>query len=80
MKKKKSYMNVSNILSEGLFDKLTKYIKTSKLKKNKTLLSKLNKINKDTKDLEASMNARLKQLDPKAKPFKFKTNKLSDFF
>ena len=73
MKNKKSYMNISSILSEGIFDKLTTYIKTSKLKKNKTLLNKLTKLNKDTKDLEARMNARLKQLDPKAKPFKFKT-------
>ena len=79
MSKKKSFMNIKSIISEGIFDNLLKYIKLSTLKKNKPLLSKISKLNKSTKDLEDRLNKELRSLDPKAKPFKFKKHKLKDF-
>ena len=64
MSKKKSYMNRNNLLSEGFFDKLKKFIKDKKvLKKIKNDLkvkNTLNKLNNSQEDLEDYLNKLLK--------------------
>ena len=57
MKKKKSYMNNDNILTEGFFDKLFKIFKVdksdqSKIKKDKRIKSAVKGLNTSVKDLE----------------------------
>ena len=78
MKNKKSYMNVKNIISEGVLDRLISWIGSRKLKTNKSLLSMLKDLNGDYKKLEKMMNDELKDINPKAKPIKFKKLKLTD--
>lgn len=80
MKNKKSYMNIENILSEGFFEKLFNFIIANPaLKKSKTFQSKLKKVNKTIDDLEKSVNAELKTMNPKAKKLKFKQYTQKDF-
>lgn len=84
MSKKKSYMDVDNILSEGIYDKfvdkIANMIAKSNLKKDKKIKKDLNNLNKDIKDLWDDFNKRAKEIDPNYKTYKPKTNyKLSDF-
>ena len=56
MRKKKSYMNKENILSEGFFDKLKSLLGFDKreiksLKKNKKFMSHVDSLNKNWSDL-----------------------------
>ena len=55
MSKKKSYMNQSNLLGEGFFDKLFKLLKTdskvkSKVKSNPKIKTQLKKLNKNSEE------------------------------
>ena len=64
MSKKKSYMNRDNLLSEGFFDKLKKFIKDKKVLKkvqnDPKVKSSLNKLNISQKNLENYLNKLLK--------------------
>ena len=80
MQKKKSYMNISNILSEGFFEKILNIILVNPaLKKNKKFQGKLKKLNTSVEDLEKMMNAELKSINPKAKKINLKQYNLKDF-
>ena len=76
---KKSYMNVNNILSEGIFDRLLNIVKKSKVKSDKKIQSKISDLNKDVSELEKLFNQRFKELNPKHKPIKLSKYKVSDF-
>tara|TARA_R100000008_G_C3432251_1_gene90221 strand:+ start:166 stop:402 length:237 start_codon:yes stop_codon:yes gene_type:complete len=56
MLKKKSYMDINNLLSEGFFDKIKSYLKDKKklnlLKKDKKFMSHLDKLNQNVDDIE----------------------------
>jgi len=57
MKNKKSYMNINNIISEGLFKTiLDLLIVKPALKKNKSFQKSLKDLNKSIDKLEKSMN------------------------
>ena len=64
MSKKKSYMNRDNLLSEGFFDKLKKFIKDKrvlkKVQNDPKVKNNLNKLNSSQKDLENYLNKLLK--------------------
>ncbi len=79
MTNKKSYMSTKNILSEGMFDKLIRKLKLSKLAKDKKIIKSIDDLNIDVLDLEDDFNKRFKELDPKYKPIKLSKYKLSDF-
>ena len=80
MQKKKSYMDTSNILNEGFFEKILNVILVNPaLKKNKKFQGKLKKLNTSVEDLEKMMNAELKSINPKAKKINLKQYKLKDF-
>ena len=72
-------MNIKNILSEGILDKLLRKLRTSKLSKDKKLVSDLQSLNKGVSEIEKELNRRFKELDPKHKPIKLSKYKLSDF-
>ena len=61
MSKKKSYMNISNILGEGFLDSVKSFIKKRKLmnviKNDKNIAKSLDAINADFKDLVDKLNA-----------------------
>ena len=76
---KKSYMNIKNILSEGIFDKLLNIVKKSKVKSDKKIQSKISDLNKDVSELEKLFNQRFKELNPKHKEIKLSKYKVSDF-
>lgn len=78
MSKKKSYMNQSNLITEGFFDKLKSLLgldskKVKKLKKDKKITGNLNKLNKSWSDIEKHIE---KEYGQKVKFNKFK---LTDF-
>ena len=84
MSNKKSYMNKSNILNEGFFDKLRKILGLSSkqekiLKKSKKFTDGLKNLNKTVSELEGELNRRFKELDPKHKSITLSKYKLSDF-
>ena len=84
MSKKKSFMDVDNIISEGIYskfvDKIANKIAKSNLKKDKKIKKDLDNLNKDLKNLWDDFNRRAKEIDSDYKSFKPKTNyKLSDF-
>ena len=57
MKKKKSYMDYKNILSEGFFDTLRKYlVKYPAIRKNKKFKSNIKSLNSQLKRVEDLMN------------------------
>ena len=72
-------MNIKNILSEGIFDKLLNIVKKSKVKSDKKIQSKISDLNKDVSELEKLFNQRFKELNPKHKPIKLSKYKVSDF-
>ena len=81
MRKKKSYMNKNNILSEGVLDTIIKYLtQYPKLKNSKEFKSGLKDLNKGQKRLEDLINAEIKKHGLKRKPVKLQKFKTSDFF
>ena len=81
MRKKKSYMNKNNILSEGVLDTIIKYLtQYPKLKNSKEFKSGLKDLNKGQKRLEDLINAEIKKYGLKKKPVKLQNFKTSDFF
>tara|TARA_B100001094_G_C18193120_1_gene808679 strand:+ start:1113 stop:1340 length:228 start_codon:yes stop_codon:yes gene_type:complete len=73
-------MNSNNILSEGFFDTLRKYlVQYPALKKNKKLKSDLKNLNSSIKKIEDLMNKERQKINPKAKKAKIYNFKLSDF-
>ena len=81
MRKKKSYMNKNNILSEGVLDTIIKYLtQYPKLKNSKEFKSGLKDLNKGQERLEDLINAEIKKHGLKRKPVKLKNFKTSDFF
>ena len=77
MRKKKSYMNNNNILSEGFFDKLFKIFKVDKSTQSK--IKKDKKIKDDIKALNNSWSKIEDNLKEKGVEVKFDKFKLSDF-
>ena len=79
MRKKKSYMNRNNLLSEGFFDGLLKIFKKyPKLKNNKKIKGDIQNLNKKVSNLEKMMNDELASFGSKKK-IKLKPYKLTDF-
>jgi len=73
-------MNKDNIISEGFFDTLRKYlIKYPALKKDKKVQNSIKSLNGNTKELEKLLNQRFKELNPKHKSIKLSKYKISDF-
>jgi len=72
-----SYMNRDNILEEGILDTIVKKLFLNRsLKKNKKFKKEVNKLNTAISNFETLANQELKDLDPKAKPFKIKKYKI----
>ena len=81
MRKKDSYMDKNNILSEGVLDTIIKYLtQYPKLKDNKEFKNGLKDLNKGQQKLEDLINAEIKKHGLKRKPVKLKNFKTSDFF
>tara|TARA_Y100000310_G_C20347828_1_gene652836 strand:- start:263 stop:511 length:249 start_codon:yes stop_codon:yes gene_type:complete len=80
MSNKKSYMNKNNLLSEGFFDIIKKYlIQYPKLAKDKKFTSALNDLNKGTQKFADLLNADIKKHGFDMKPVKYRKYKTSDF-
>ena len=77
MRKKDSYMDNNNILSEGFFDKLFKIFKVDKSTQSK--IKKDKKIKDDIKALNNSWSKIEDNLKEKGVEVKFDKFKLSDF-
>ena len=72
MRKKKSYMNKNNILSEGVLDTIIKYLtQYPKLKNSKEFKSGLKDLNKGQQRLEDLINAEIKKHGLKIKTVLF---------
>ena len=81
MRKKDSYMDKNNILSEGVLDTIIKYLtQYPKLKDNKEFKNGLKDLNKGQKKLEDLINAEIKKYGLKKKSVKLQKFKTSDFF
>ena len=83
MSKKKSYMNQTNLITEGFFDSLLKIFKVfPNLKKNNNIKKKIEKdiknLNSDISSLEKMMNDEMKQYGSNKK-IKLTNLKLKDF-
>jgi len=83
MPRKKSYMDVDNILSEGIYqkivDKIADKITKSNMKKSKEVKKIIDDLNNDIKKGWDEFNKIAKEADPNYKPYKPKSNyKLSD--
>ena len=77
MKNKKSYMDVSNLLSETVLEKLFNWIyRNPALKKNKKIQDKIVDLNDKLKELEKGLNAELKANFKGSKPIKIKPFKV----
>lgn len=75
MAKKKSYMNNENLLIEGFFDKLGKFLKIykqikkeKKLLKNPSIAKQVKAVTKQFDDLESSLKKQAKELGIKLPP------------
>tara|TARA_R110001583_G_scaffold122733_1_gene273996 strand:- start:8154 stop:8387 length:234 start_codon:yes stop_codon:yes gene_type:complete len=73
--KKKSYMNNENLLIEGFFDKLGKFLKIykqikkeKKLLKNPSIAKQVKAVTKQFDDLESSLKKQAKELGIKLPP------------
>ena len=76
---KNSYMDKKNILSEGFFDTLRKYlVKYPAIKKNKKFKSNIKSLNNQLKRVEDLMNKERQKKSPKTKKVKLSKFKLSD--
>ena len=82
MSNKKSYMDVDNILSEGIYqkivDKIADKITKSNMKKSKEVKKIIDDLNNDIKKGWEEFNKIAKEADPNYKPYKPKKYKLSD--
>tara|TARA_A100001011_G_scaffold77902_1_gene80287 strand:- start:187 stop:444 length:258 start_codon:yes stop_codon:yes gene_type:complete len=82
MSNKKSYMDVDNILSEGIYqkivDKIADKITKSNMKKSKEVKKIIDDLNDDIKKGWEEFNKIAKEADPNYKPYKPKKYKLSD--
>ena len=82
MSSKKSYMDVDNILSEGIYqkivDKIADKITKSNMKKSKEVKKIIDDLNNDIKKGWEEFNKIAKEADPNYKPYKPKKYKLSD--
>ncbi len=77
--KKKSYMNSKNIINEGFFEKILKWVvKYPALLKNTSFKKNLNNLNKDVGQLETDINKYLKTIGSHEK-VSIKPYKLKDF-
>ncbi len=82
MSNKKSYMNPSNLITEGFFTKIKKALGLSTkdekiLKRNKPFMNSLKDLNKSVSELEKSFNKELKRLGKDT--VKLNKYKISDF-
>ena len=81
MSSKKSYMDVDNILSEGIYqkivDKIADKITKSNMKKSKEVKKIIDDLNNDIKKGWEEFNKIAKEADPNYKPYKPKKYKLS---
>jgi len=75
MSKRKSYMNNENLLIEGFFDKLGKFLKIykqikkeKKLLKNPSIAKQVKAVTKQFDDLESSLKKQAKELGIKLPP------------
>ena len=75
-------MDVDNILSEGIYqkivDKIADKITKSNMKKSKEVKKIIDDLNNDIKKGWEEFNKIAKEADPNYKPYKPKTYKLSD--
>ena len=72
-------MDKKNILSEGFFDTLRKYlVKYPAIRKNKKFKSNIKSLNSQLKRVEDLMNKERQKMNPKAKKVKLSNFKLSD--
>ena len=83
MSDKKSYMNQSNLITEGFFSKLRKVLGLSSkeektLKKNKKFMKSFKDLNSSVVNLEKMMNDEMKNYGS-SKKIKLNQFKLSDF-
>ena len=83
MSKNKSYMNKSNLITEGFFSKLRKVLGLSSkeektLKKNKKFMKSFKDLNSSVVNLEKMMNDEMKNYGS-SKKIKLNQFKLSDF-
>ena len=69
MSKKKSYMNKSNLINEGIIDKIFDYIKRGKIRRlqkafrnQPEIKKRILKLNKDAEDLERYWKSRGKDI------------------
>ena len=69
MSKKKSYMNKSNLINEGIIDKIFDYIKRGKIRRlqkafrnQPEIKKRILKLNKDAEDLEKYWKSRGKDI------------------
>ena len=77
--KKKSYMNAKNIITEGFFEKILKWVvKYPALLKNPAFKKNLTNLNKDVGQLEIDINKHLKKIGSSEK-ISIKPYKLKDF-
>ena len=75
-----SYMDKNNILNEGFFETLKKYlIKYPALKKNKKITDKIKSMNIKVSELEKLFDKEFKRLGAKNKPIKLSKYRLKDF-
>jgi len=80
--KKKSYMDSSNLITEGFFSKIKKALGLSTkeekiLKRNKPFMNSLKDLNKTVNELEYELNKVFQQYGKK--PVKLTKYKISDF-
>ena len=74
-------MNNKNIISEGFFDMIKKFLtQYPKLSKDKKFNSALKDLNDGQKKLQDLMNTEIKKYGLKRKPIKLQKFKTSDFF
>ena len=80
MPKQKSYMNQTNsVINEGVFDNLFKLLKFfPKLKDDREVQSRIANLNNSASELEAMLNAELKDMGSKKK-VKIKKYGIKDF-
>ena len=83
MRKKKSYMDNKNVLTEGFFDKIKKMLGLSTsqekiLKKNKKVIKSINTLNDDVREFEKNAEEMFKDMGINRK-VNIRKYKLKDF-
>tara|TARA_R110000823_G_scaffold271029_1_gene390510 strand:+ start:1057 stop:1314 length:258 start_codon:yes stop_codon:yes gene_type:complete len=83
MSKKKSYMDMDNILSEGFYKKIIHKIADKltvrALKKDPKIKKDIDNLNQELKDLWDDFNKSASEVDSDYKPFKPKKVTIDDF-